>query len=320
MRWAVLDAAFTEPELQEYFRTQRLVLRSDIWHWIQGLHPTQIHEKIVRIALRELIRSNLDPDKNCIVKAYLNLDKPNEYEEITIARDLDGHMMWRRRREENRFIESHPGRALKSGSAGVGSDVRDTLNKRYKCPETYPETSPLSGHPMWDRSSVTVSEFVVTKAGTDGMVEGTLILRLHNMMRNTNIKPESRSSTEDGKTSLSRHRMFYSMSVSLSIGEDFVLLEMLSIENRIYINEPSEIRHEIDCLREKAVSDDDLREICHSRNIIVDKRDDITERGLMVLLLARDNVSKKVPNVNRPTSYLFVEWQALFKQQLHVNE
>jgi hypothetical protein len=99
---------------------------------------------------------------------------------------------------------------------------------------------------MWDPSSVTVSEFVVTKAGTDGMMEGTMILRLHNMERNTNINPESRSSTENGKTSIVRYRMLYFMAVTLYIGEDHLRLEMLSIENKIYLDEPSEVRNEID--------------------------------------------------------------------------
>jgi hypothetical protein len=43
-------------------------------------------------------------------------------------------------------------------------------------------------------------------------------------------------------------------------------------------------------LREKADSDDVLRAICQSRNIILDGRDNITERGLMIFiwLIAQD--------------------------------
>jgi hypothetical protein len=217
----------------------------------------------------------------------LNPDKPNDGEDIVIVRAFDAHMVYLRRQEETTFLHRFPNMALKSGSANP-----DSLHTRYECDATYPEESWLSGTPMWNCTSVTSSSFIVTKPGIDGMVEGSFILLRHREMRNTNINPESFSSTKNGRTSVSFHRMFYFMAVEASIGLDFKLLEMLSTENHIYEKEPIAIRNKIDHLRKTydSKSVDELREICKARKIIVRKRNDITERGWMVLCIARDIV------------------------------
>lgn len=202
--------------MEKHCGTQRLVVPSEagfveLWNELSELHPTERQERIARIALREFVRSDIDQEKNCIVSLFLNPDKPNDGEDIVIVRAFDAHMVYLRRQEETSFLLRFPNLALKSGSANP-----DSFHTRFECDATYPVESWLSGIPMWNRKSVTSSSFIVTKPGIDGMIEGSFILLLHREMRNTNINPESFSSTKNGRTSVSFHRMFYFMAVEES--------------------------------------------------------------------------------------------------------